>query len=383
MREDQPSKLRQRPPWWPENETWPPSNWRGSWGRGGWGRGRPPRGWWIFGLGFVLMALLACMGSTALFWLIASGVGSLQSPFPFVFARALSGTAFIIGILGIVWVIRTFRKAARPINDLMDAAARLEAGDFSVRVPVRGPRDVRSLVRAFNDMASRLQTNEETRRNLLADVTHELRTPLTIVQGNLEGLLDGIYPRDDAHLAPILEETRVMARLLEDLRTLSLAESGSLQLQREPTDLGALAKEVLASFGAQADSAGVTLAAIIADDVPTVEVDPLRIRAVLNNLIANALRYTSRGGSVTVSVAGDGDGVHVGVSDTGRGISPDALPHIFDRFTKGRDSLGTGLGLAIAKQLVQAHGGKISAESEVGTGTRIGLILPTQDLALR
>jgi signal transduction histidine kinase len=367
------NRPRSKPEWWPENEPWPPANWRGSWGRG-----RPPRGWWIFGLGFVLMALLACIGGTALFWLIASGVGSITQPMPFFFARALSGAALIIGLLGIVFVVRTFRAAAGPINDLMDAAAHVEAGDFSARVRVRGPREVRQLANAFNAMAERLQTNEETRRNLLADVTHELRTPLTIIQGNIEGVLDGLYPRDDAHLAPVLEETRVMSRLIEDLRTLSLVESGSLQLQREPTDLGALVMDVLASFQAQADAAGVTLASNIEDGVPMLEVDPLRIRAVLNNLLTNALRYTSSGGTVTMSAMAEDQHVRVAVSDTGRGIAPDALPHIFDRFYKGRDSLGTGLGLAIAKQLVQAHGGQIYADSEVGRGATIAFTLPTR-----
>jgi signal transduction histidine kinase len=316
------------------------------------------------------MALLACIGGTALFWLIASGVGSITQPMPLFFARALSGAALIIGVLGILFVARTFRAAAGPISDLMDAAARVEAGDFSARVQVRGPREVRQLANAFNAMAERLQANEDARRNLLADVTHELRTPLTIVQGNIEGLLDGIYPRDDAHLAPILEESRVMARLIEDLRTLSLAESGTLALQREPVDLTELARGAIAAFQGQANAAGVTLNLDASGSV-IANVDEMRIRAVLNNLLANALRYTSSGGVVTVHVARDGDKARVEVSDTGRGIAPDALPHIFDRFTKGRDSLGTGLGLAIAKQLVQAHGGEIRAESELGRGTRI------------
>jgi two-component system sensor histidine kinase BaeS len=324
----------------------------------------------------VFLVLLACVGGAALFWLIASGVGQLTSP-----SAALSGAALIIGVLGILFVFRTYRAAVEPISDLMDAAARVEAGDFSARVRerrpgrARSPREVRRLVRTFNAMAERLQTNEDARRNLLADVTHELRTPLTIIQGNLEGMLDGLYPRDDAHLAPILEESRVMARLIEDLRTLSLAESGALTLQREPTDLAELARDVATAFRAQADAAGVTLT-VHAPDAVVADMDEMRIRAVLNNLIANALRYTPGGGSVTLSVARDGDTVRVEVRDTGRGIAPDVLPHIFDRFYKGRDSAGTGLGLAIAKQIVEAHSGKIHAESEVGAGSRITLMLP-------
>ena len=374
---------RNRPPWWPENEPWPPQReLRGPWGNGQW---RGMRRWgWLFVLVFLGMFMLALVGGTALFWFIASGVGGGFGPvgpgpgrglFGIVFARTISGAFLLFGIIGIVGLLRTLRSSIRPINDLMDAAARVERGDFTARVRVRGPRDVRALVTSFNAMAERLQANELSRRNLLADVTHELRTPLTIVQGNLEGLLDGIYPRDDAHLAPILEETRVMARLIEDLRTLSLAESGALKLERESTDLSALAKDVAASFQSQADSAGVQLIVDTKDALMS-DVDPLRIRAVLNNLIGNALRYTPGGGTITVSASREGQRARVEVRDTGKGIAPDALPHIFDRFYKGRDSLGTGLGLAIAKQLVQAHGGEIHAESTLDVGTRIWFAVP-------
>jgi two-component system sensor histidine kinase BaeS len=349
-----------------------PGGWRGQ--RGDGNRWRGMRRWgWLWALAGLTMVLLACIGGTALFWLVASDVGNLASPLG-AFGRRLSGAAFIIGLVGVVFVVRMFRATARPIGDLMDAAARVETGDFSARVRVRGPRGVRQLTSAFNAMAERLQANEDARRNLLADVTHELRTPLTIIQGNLEGVLDGIYPRDDAHLAPILEESRVMARLIEDLRMLSLAESGALTLQREPADLSALARDAATAFQGQADAAGVTLG-VSAPEPLIANVDEMRIRAVLNNLIANALRYTPGSGTVTVDVARDGDKARIEVSDTGKGIPPDVLPHIFDRFYKGRDSLGTGLGLAIAKQLVQAHGGEIVAESGVGRGTKITIAL--------
>jgi signal transduction histidine kinase len=222
-------------------------------------------------------------------------------------------------------------------------------------------------------MAARLQANDEQRRDLLADVTHELRTPLTVIQGNLEGLLDGIYPRDDAHLEPILEETRVLSRLIDDLRTLALAESGALKLQQEPTDLAILVSETVAFFQAQAN--GVELSADVEPGL-VLEIDPARIRQVLENLITNALRYTPRGETIRVQCSVEGAYVKVSVSDTGAGISPDDLPHIFDRFYKSHDSRGTGLGLAIAKNLVIAHGGEISAQSTVGRGTTIHLTLP-------
>jgi signal transduction histidine kinase len=229
-------------------------------------------------------------------------------------------------------------------------------------------------------MTERLQRDEIQRRNLLADVTHELRTPLTVIQGNLEGLLDGVYPRDDAHLGPILEDTRVLARLIDDLRTLALAESGTLQLRREPTDLSVLVGETVASFRNQAEAAGVELQVNLAEELPLLEIDPVRIREVLANLIANALHYTPAGGGVQVTgqLNGDERRVRVSVGDTGTGIAPEDLPHIFDRFYKAGNSRGTGLGLAIAKNLIIAHGGDISAQSDgvPGHGTTIHFTLP-------
>jgi two-component system sensor histidine kinase BaeS len=198
-----------------------------------------------------------------------------------------------------------------------------------------------------------------------------------VIQGNLEGLLDGIYPRDDAHLQPILEETRVLSRLIDDLRTLALAESGALRLEKEPTDLAVLASEAVASFRAQADAAGIELSADAAPDLPLLDVDAARINQVLDNLISNALRYTPNGGAIRVQCSiASGTHIAVAVSDTGAGIPPDRLPHIFDRFYKSSDSRGTGLGLAIAKNLVAAHGGEIEAESRLGEGTTIRFRLP-------
>jgi signal transduction histidine kinase len=236
---------------------------------------------------------------------------------------------------------------------------------------------LRALARAFNGMAARLEDNESHRRGLLADVTHELRTPLTVIQGNLEGLLDGVYPADPAHLTPILDETRVLSRLIDDLRTLSLAESGTLALHREPTDLGVLAGETAAAFRPQAEAAGVALGLDASDDLPLLAVDPVRLSEVLNNLVANALRYTPSGGRVTISgrPAEDGGAV-LAVRDTGAGIATEALPHVFDRFYKSPDSRGSGLGLAIAKNLVAAHGGQLSVESEAGKGTVMTVRLP-------
>jgi signal transduction histidine kinase len=240
----------------------------------------------------------------------------------------------------------------------------------------RGPRELRSLAGAFNSMSARLERSEEQRRRLLADVTHELRTPLTIVQGNLEALLDGLHPADPQHLAPILDETRVLSRLVDDLRILSLAEAGALTLHRETTDIARLVSDTVASFRPQADGAGIDLVTEIEAELPHAEIDPVRMREVLSNLLSNALRYTPRDGSVRVGASAAGRRLRVTVRDSGRGISAETLPHVFDRFYKSEESRGAGLGLAIAKSLVVAHGGEIEAKSEPGQGTEMQITLP-------
>jgi two-component system sensor histidine kinase BaeS len=321
---------------------------------------------------FVFLSLLACGGLATLFWLL----DLINAPTMFPHAGGpLRLVALVLVVAGLVLAVRALRRAALPVGDVMEATERVAGGDYSARIVERGPRETRALARAFNSMITRLQADDEQRRILLADVTHELRTPLTVIQGNLEGLLDGIYPRDDVHLSPILEETRILSRLIDDLRTLALAESGALQLQKEPTDLAMLVSDTVASFQAQADKVGLALSANAAPDL-VLEVDPERIRQVLENLIANALRYTPQGGTIRVSCAAEGTRAVISVNDTGAGIPPDELAHIFDRFHKSRDSRGTGLGLAIARNLVVAHGGEISAHSVLGQGTTVRITLP-------
>ena len=239
-------------------------------------------------------------------------------------------------------------------------------------------------MRGFNSMAERLQANDQQRRNMLADVSHELRTPLTVIQGNVEGILDGLYLADETRLKSILEETQVLSRLIEDLRTLALAESGALQLKREPTDLGELIRDTVAGFESQAKEKDINLDLSL-NEIEEVNIDPQRVREVLTNLISNALRYTPIQGAVSISLA-ESDaltgeavskrGVVISIHDSGAGIETANLPHIFDRFYKSSDSGGMGLGLSIAKYLVEAHGGKIWAESEVSRGTKISFTLP-------
>lgn len=335
------------------------------------------------------------LGSLLILTLVAAGVGAFISWFTFIGSGKpdfqhegpppffFCGVVFI-GLLLFMLVGRLLRRVTTPVGELMEAVGRVESGDYSTRVAEDGPREVRALGRAFNAMTERLQLNEIQRRNLLADVTHELRTPLTVIQGNLEGLLDGVYPRDEAHLEAILEDTRVLTRLIDDLRTLSLAESGALQLHPEPTDLSILASETITSFKAQAEVAGVALEVAMPDELPLLELDPVRLREVLTNLISNALRHTPAGGRVqlTAQINQTDQQMVVAVSDTGSGISSEDLPHIFDRFYKAENSRGTGLGLSIAKNLITAHGGEILVYSDgaPGQGTTIQFTLPLNAL---
>ena len=289
----------------------------------------------------------------------------------------------MFGFSSLVWGGRGLRQMSAPLGDLLEAAGRIAEGDYSRRVAERGPSELRALARAFNGMAARLQLTEEQRRDLMADITHELRTPLTVIQGNLEGFLDGVYSPDETRLKSLLEETQVLARLVEDLRTLALAESGALQLKKEPTDLALLIGETVSAFRTQADAAGVKIDNQAGSEGLVLNLDPERIRQVLSNLIANALRYTPRDGAIhvryTITRSDDGKYAEVTVEDTGVGIAPDVLPHIFNRFYKSRDSSGTGLGLPIARHLVEAHGGTITAESQPGRGTTMRIRLPANE----
>jgi two-component system sensor histidine kinase BaeS len=359
-----------RPSWWPENEPWPPA--RRQWPRGA----RRP---FLRRLGclFLLLNLFVAAFFVAIIITVLNGLG--------VTSIALHEAPWVLPIGGILLAAllsavaiagASLRRMTMPLDDLLTAANRVAEGDYSARVTARGPAEVRSLATAFNSMASQLEAHDRQRRAMLADVTHELRTPLTIIQGNLEGVLDGMYVADQARLRSILDETQILARLTDDLRTLSLAESGSLELRREPVDLVGLMRVTIAAFQSQADSGGVRIdfSAPMKEKVLTVDAE--RIRQVLTNLIANAIRYSPRGSAVRAELSGDAVGATVSVTDSGPGIATADLPHVFDRYYKSADSRGMGLGLSIAKYIVEAHGGQIHAESRPEQGTTIWFTLP-------
>jgi signal transduction histidine kinase len=289
---------------------------------------------------------------------------------------------FLVVAAALIGLARNLRDTGRTLDTLVEATRRVEAGDYTVRVGAaeRGLRSVRELTRGFDTMVERLDVDDRQRRLLLADVSHELRTPLSVIAGNLEAMIDGVHPADEAHLASILDEAQVMERLIEDLRTMVLTEAGSLPLHRESVDPAVVIVDVVRSFGETARAAGVSLRTarteVSGQGLPMIEVDPVRIREVLSNLVANAIRHTPPGGSVTVSATLADPWLELRVVDTGPGIDPALLPHVFDRFVKTPGSVGSGLGLAIARSLAEAHGGSVEVEATGSAGTTFRVRLP-------
>ncbi|HYM22436.1 MAG TPA: HAMP domain-containing sensor histidine kinase [Vicinamibacterales bacterium] len=352
------------PPWWPANEPWPPRPSMHLYDR------RPYRAFRGTAFGGVWAVFWLVM---LMFWLGGGRRGiqwGTESP---------AGVAlFVVGsALAVLFIVLAGRIAGR-MGAVMEAADRVAAGDYDVRVRETGPASVRALARSFNTMTERLKNHDRMRRDLMADVAHELRTPLTVIQGKLEGLIDGVYPRDAEQLQQLLDETRVLSRLVEDLRTLALSESGALKLEREAADVAALARDVVSAFGPDASARGVALAVDAPRELAPIDIDAVRIREVIANLVSNALRHTPQGGSVTVRVDDRRTHLQVDVRDTGSGMKPEELAHAFNRFYKGSASRGSGLGLTIARNLVAAHGGEIRAASEVGRGTTITFTLPRE-----
>ena len=367
---------RQRPPWWPQNEEWPPT--REAWRRIG--RRNPFfRRMGCFFFGFAFLAFVGLLG--ILRFVLSPFIDTPGRPpfdgagyiFPFAFL------GFILLVFAVGWGARSLRRMFTPLDELYNASERVANGDYSVRVEEKGPPEIHSLMRSFNSMAERLQVNDQQRRNMLADISHELRTPITVIQGNVEGILDGLYPADEARLKSIIEETQILSRLVDDLRTLALAESGALHLKREPTNLAELIRDAISGFQSQLNEKNIAVDLLL-EEGEDATIDPQRVREVLTNLLSNALRYSPRDGQIYVHSTEAGSGsertITISIQDGGLGIEPEILPYVFERFYRSSDSGGMGLGLSIAKYLVEAHGGRIWAESEVGRGTKISFLLP-------
>jgi two-component system sensor histidine kinase BaeS len=287
--------------------------------------------------------------------------------------------ALLSAAVAVVLALAVSRRILAPVEAVTEAARRMAAGDREHRVAVTGRDEVGELAAAFNAMADAVGRSEAARRGLVADVAHELRTPLTNLRCHLEAVQDGLQSPDAATLASLHEETVLLARLVDDLQELSLAEAGQLALHPVELDVAAVVEAAVEAMRPAAEAKGVALRA----DVPPcrAHADETRTAQVLRNLLSNAITHTAAGGSVTVSAAASTDVVAVEVADTGDGIPAEHLPHVFDRFhrvdpSRARATGGAGLGLAIVRQLVEAQGGTVSVRSEPGRGAAFRFTLP-------
>jgi signal transduction histidine kinase len=285
--------------------------------------------------------------------------------------------ALIAGILLTRWLVA-------PLRRLEEGARAVTHQQLDYRVPEKGSREFRSVARSFNQMAAELEHQEMLRRNLLADVTHELRHPIHILRGNLQAILDGVYPLSMQEIDRLLEQTFSLTALADDLHELALAEAKELPLHKSQVDLVSLVTETIEIFQPLASEKSVALEAMLPAEPLPMFVDPDRIRQALGNLLGNALRYTPAGGRISVKLSLLAHEVSMRVQDTGIGISPEELPHVFDRFYRGdasrsRDLPGAGLGLPIAQALVQAHAGWIEVDSAgIGQGSTVTIHLPME-----
>lgn len=302
--------------------------------------------------------------------------------------QRLNGAAFraavLAGLLGLGLALLVTNQFLKPVGQLTRAAERMTAGDLAQRVPVRGSDELATLASTFNSMAESLQKSEERRQAMTADIAHELRNPLSVQRAYLEALQDGIYPLTPENLQPVFDQNILLSRLVEDLRTLALADAGELKLEKTEVDVNNLAACLLERFKLLAQNRRIRIEMDLekaASQSPKVWGDPLRLEQILNNLMSNALRYTPEGGSIVVEISQMQDRVEIGVHDSGPGIPPEALPHVFERFyradrSRSRDEGGSGLGLAIARQLALAHEGELKAANDPGGGALFILRLP-------
>jgi two-component system OmpR family sensor kinase len=310
--------------------------------------------------------------------------GPLEERFFARMRQFLAVGALAAGGLGLLIGLGFSRSLSAPLQRLAWAARAVARQDFSQRVEARGSAEMADVAQAFNEMANALEQAEQQRKNLVADVAHELRTPLTVLQGNLRAILDDVYALDKAEVSRLYDETLLLSRLVDDLRQLALADAGQLELNVQPTALGTALRLATDSLAVPADAQQVTMEVEALPELPMVQADPDRLAQILHNLLANALRHTPAGGRITVRATATGIEAQVEVRDSGEGIAPEDLPHIFDRFwradrARSRDSQAaprTGLGLSIAQTLVEAHGGRIWAESAPGDGATFRFTLP-------
>jgi signal transduction histidine kinase len=312
--------------------------------------------------------------------------------------KAAIFAVLIAGFAALILAMVLSYSLAHPVRTLQNAASHLAAGDLSHRVQIQGQDEFANLGRTFNHMAESLQNAEESRRNMTADIAHELRNPLAVQRAHLEAIEDGVYPLTTESLTIIEEQNILLTRLVEDLRTIALADAGKLELERSRVDLVLLARQVATRFDVQAAEKAIFIHLSL-EACPPISVDPQRIEQILHNLFSNALRFTPEGGEIHCFLWSDGSvpegalsvngtkslkphkNCYLQIKDSGPGIPPDSLPYIFDRFyrvdkSRTRSDGGTGLGLSIARKLAQAHNGALTADNHPQGGALFTLSLP-------
>ena len=286
--------------------------------------------------------------------------------------------SIVVGTAGSLIIARV---VSAPINNLSKAAQRIGKGELDVRVPAHGSQEMIELAETFNKMASDLEHAEELRANLMADVSHELRTPLAVLEGNLRAVLDHVYTLDESEIANLYGQTRHLIRLVNDLRELSLAESGHLHLEKIPTDLQMLISESLQAIEPLSAEKNIQMENEPVQ-ISVVNVDPFRIRQALFNLLSNALRHTPENGKISITAASHEKEIFISIRDTGDGLTPDELASVFNRFyradkSRARETGGTGLGLSIVRAIITAHGGNVHAQSDgKGLGSTFSFSIP-------
>lgn len=298
---------------------------------------------------------------------------SLNRSMLLVVVTVIAGSFLLITLL--------VRQLARPLNELTQASEKIAEGHLEQKVDVNSQDEIGELAQSFNTMSSKLKQSEDLRRQMTADIAHELRTPMSVIQGDLEAVIDGVYPANQETFQSLLEESHRLSRLIDDLRELSLLEAGELTLQRKNTDIKVLVEQLVQAYQIKAEGNGIMLQFNNTDAVSEVEADADRIAQVLRNLISNAIRYTPSGGTVVINLHRNNGELQCTVTDTGPGMSEAEANRVFERFwradqSRARHSGGSGLGLSISKRLVEAHGGKMWVQTALNQGSTFGFSLP-------